>query len=114
MTLTREINQLIILIVSGRQAGDLMQQLIQNHFYFTKIDSSGGVFQEPTVCILIGLNNTRMASLMMSLNACCKTYHEYIPAQMNLNPGYTPISMIEAQVGGALVYTLNIERFIQI
>ncbi len=114
MTTTNEINQLIILIVSGRQAGDFMQLMIQNKFYFTKIDSSGGVFQEPTVCFLIGLNATRLASLMTLLNACCKTYHEYIPAQMNLNPGYTPISMIEAQVGGALVYALNIERFIQI
>ena len=115
MSATETINQLIILVVSGRHAGDFMQQLVHNRFYFTKIDSSGGgMLQIPTVTLLIGLNSTRLQALLALVNDCCHSYREYIPAQVSMPPNYPPMQMIEAQMGGALIYMLDIERFVQI
>lgn len=111
---TANINQLVILTVSGHQADELAQQLVKNQFYFTKIDSQGGGFQEPTLCLLIGLNSSRLNSLLSLVNRCCKPYRQYIPAQISIPPNYSPLPMIEAQMGGALVYVINIEQFEQI
>ena len=108
------VNLLVLVVVSGRQSEDLMQALSQEHFYFTKIDSSGMVFQEPTVCLLIGLNNKRLSALLGVVTQSCKPHQEYVPVQFNPPAGFPPMAMIEAQVGGALVYALNVERFEQI
>jgi len=108
------VNLLVILIISGRQSADLTAQLVREKFYFTQIDSSGGVVQEPTVSLLIGLNDTRMDRLIQLVNECCKPYQEYIPVTITLQPGIPPLPMIEAQMGGALVYSMAVERFEQL
>ena len=114
MAAPAEINQLILVIVSGFQAGELMQHLTRNRFYFTKIDSSGGVFQEPTVVLLIGLNKSNLAPLLEIVREDCQPHPQYIPAHVNVQPGSAPFPMIEAQVGGALIYLMNVDKFTQI
>lgn len=108
------VNQLVFVIVSERQAEELLRALVIEQFYFTKIDSSGMVFQEPTLCLLIGLNETRLSSLLALINQYCQPYEEYVPVQFTPPAGLPPLSMIEAQAGGALVYLLNVQRFVQI
>ena len=107
------VNQLVFIVVSERQAGELLKALVQERFYFTKIDSSGMIFQEPTLCLLIGLNNLRRTALMDLVSQCCRPFEEYIPVQFNAPAGFPPMSMIEARAGGALVYVLDVERFEQ-
>lgn len=109
---TGEINQLALMIVSGSQAGELMQNLTKNRFYFTKIDSSGGIIQEPMVCLLIGFAKIRRDDLLKLSRKFCQPHKQYIPANMSIQPGYTnQIPMIEAQMGGAIIHLLNVERF---
>ena len=107
------VNQLVFIVVSERQAEDLLKALVKERFYFTKIDSSGIIFQEPTLCLLIGLNNTRRPALREMVSEYCRPYDEYIPVQFNAPAGFPPMSMIEARAGGALVYVLDVERFEQ-
>lgn len=109
------VDQLAFVAVSGTQAGDLMQHLTKNNFYYTKIDSSGGIIQEPMVCLLIGFDKERKDDLMKLSRKYCKPHKQYIPANMSVQPGYTnQIPMIEAQMGGAVIHLLNVERFEQI
>jgi uncharacterized protein YaaQ len=108
------VNQLVFVVVSERQAEDLLRGLVEEHFYFTKIDSSGMVFQEPTLCLLIGLNDSRLPELLALINQYCQPYEEYVPVQFAPPAGLPPLSMIEARAGGALVYTCNVQRFVQI
>jgi uncharacterized protein YaaQ len=112
---TGKIDQLAFVAVSGSQAGDLMQNLTKNGFYFTKIDSSGGIIQEPMVCLLIGFDKSRKEDLMKLSRKYCQPHKQYIPANMSIQPGYAnQIPMIEAQMGGAVIHLLNVERFEQL
>jgi uncharacterized protein YaaQ len=108
------IDRLAILVISGYQAEDLMQHLVEAHINFTKIDSSGGLLNEPAVCLLTGLNNARMPVLLALVKKWCHPFTQYIPTQINSQSGYPSMSMIETQAGGALIYTLNVERFEQL
>jgi len=108
-----KINLLVILIVSGRQSNEVMQSLRREGFYFTVVDSMGGMLNEPTVCLIIGLNSSRMETLTGLVNRCCQPSTEYIPTYLNIQPGNQPLQMIEARVGGALIYAMNVERFEQ-
>jgi uncharacterized protein YaaQ len=114
MAPTATVNQLAFVVVSERQAGDLLQALVKEQFSFTKIDSSGLIFQEPTLCLLIGLHSARLNRLTALVNEYCQPYQEYIPAQFNPSVGLPRISMIESRAGGAMVYLLDVERFEQI
>jgi len=108
------VNLLLIIIVNGLQAEKLMKHLSQEKFYFTKIDSSGGFLHEPVLCLLVGLNHARLDELTGLLQQDCQPYRQYIPTQMSLPTDYTQIPMIEARMGGAVVCSMNLERFIQV
>jgi uncharacterized protein YaaQ len=43
----------------------------------------------------------------------CQPHQEYVPVQFSPPAGFPPMSMIEARVGGALVYQVDVERFEQ-
>ncbi len=107
------IDRLVILVVSGSQSDQLMRRLRQEQFYFTIIDSTGGMLQEPMVCLLLGFQQRRMPALLDTVRQCCKPHTQYIPAQMHMPSDVRSLSMVEAQVGGALVYAMDVEQFIQ-
>jgi uncharacterized protein YaaQ len=108
-----DVNLLVLIVVSDRQAGDLLQAMVKERYYFTKIDSQGMVFQEPNLCLLVGLNNTRLKTLLDLITEHCQPFQEYVPVQLSTPAGFPPMRMIEASAGGALVYALDVERFEQ-
>ena len=108
------INQLVIVVVSGAQSGNLMQKLRAAGYYFTQLDSWGGLLEEPTVCLLVGLDAKRRPALMELICTCCQVHRQYIPARLDASMLQVQPVMIEAEVGGAAVYTVGVERFEQI
>lgn len=111
---TDEINQLVIVVVSGAQAGGLTHRLRSANFYFTQLDSWGGLLEESTACILIGLNEARLTELKALIHECCQVHRQFIPARLDASMLQVQPVMIEAEVGGAAVYTFAVERFVQI
>lgn len=111
--LSNLVNQLVIVVVSDRQAEDLLQALVKQRFFFTKIDTSGLIFQESILCLLIGLNNARLDELIGLVSKYCQPYEEFVPVQFTPPAGFIPVPMIEARAGGALLYVVDVERFEQ-
>ena len=108
------VDRLALLVVSGSQAGDLMKDLQQEKFYFTVIDTSGGVINEQVVCLMLGLPEERLPVLVDLARKHCQPYRQYIPAQMQPPGELMMLPMVEAQAGGAVVYLMNVERFEQL
>jgi uncharacterized protein YaaQ len=108
------INQLVIVVVSGGQSGDLTQQLRAEGFYFTQLDSWGSLLEEQTLCLLIGLNEARQPKLLSLIRACCHVHRQFIPARLDASMLQVQPVMIEAELGGAVIYTLAVERFVQL
>ncbi|MBN1979438.1 MAG: cyclic-di-AMP receptor [Anaerolineae bacterium] len=108
------VNQLIIANVAGSQAGELTDRLTRSGFYVTQIDSSGGILYEATTTLLIGLDQAHLLQILDLVRECCHTRRRYVPAHVEAPLLEVQPMMIEAEVGGATVYTLNVERFEQI
>jgi uncharacterized protein YaaQ len=113
MKVSATVNQLVIVVISSRQAEGLMQSLVERDFYFTKIDNTGMLFEDETICMMIGLNSARTSSLFGLIAETCKPREDYVPVQFNPPIGFPPLSMIETRVSGALVYSMEVERFVQ-
>lgn len=108
------VNQVVIATVARAQASALTDRLTQGGFYVTQMDSSGGILYEATVSLLIGLDRTRLPRLLEHIRECCHTRRRFIPAHVEAPMLEIQPVMIEAEVGGATVYVLNVERFEQL
>jgi uncharacterized protein YaaQ len=110
----RQIDLLILVIVSQSQSKKLMSNLNKEHFFFTIIDSSSSLFHEPTVCLLMGLNQTRLDTLNRLIDRYCRPYRKLIPLQMHRIGELGSMPLIESLEGGATLYGLPVEYFEQI
>lgn len=115
MTSNAKINTLVIINVSGDQMQELTRQLVEKDFHFTQIDSSGGILHVLTNSLLVGIERQRYQELKELLYACCQRRRTHIAAEtqmdIHLHPGQ-PI-IIEAEVGGATINTMDVEFFEQ-
>lgn len=114
MNNSASIDQLAIIVASGFQPSQLQEALIRENFSFTEMDSSGGLLQEPMVCILVGLNHDRLSTLLEVVRTQCKPIQQYVPIRVGLPEGYANIPMVRVLVGGATVYLVDVDRFEQI
>jgi uncharacterized protein YaaQ len=114
MNSSQSIDRLVILVVIKSQADPLMRRLRQTRFHFTVIDSAGGLIQEPMVCLMLGFGQERLADLLDIVRRCCRPRTRYVPAQMHVPSEVGNLPMFEAQVGGAMVYSMAVEQFIQL
>jgi uncharacterized protein YaaQ len=107
------INQLVVAVVASEDFGELAQLLIRNKYYFTRVTSYGGILSDEMVSVLIGIDSARHRALLELISGCCHTRTKYVSA------GDNPILqghriMIEAEVGGATIYTFEVEQFVQL
>jgi uncharacterized protein YaaQ len=109
----KTVNQLVVVTVTGEQVGDLTRRLIQDGFPVTQVER-GSLLQEAPVSLLIGLDRADLPRLLAHVRDCCRTSKRFIPAQAE-TPWLEGVGMmIEAEVGGATIYALEVERFEQL
>jgi uncharacterized protein YaaQ len=107
------LDRLALLIVTESQANRLMKHLNRDGFQFTVINSTGGLGQDAVICLLIGFKSERMQALVEDVRQECRPYRQFIPTQGLLPSEAGSLPLLEVQAGGALVYTMNVERFEQ-
>jgi uncharacterized protein YaaQ len=108
------IDQLFLITVMGEQAGELTQRLTRDGFQVTELNSSGGFLQETQVFLLVGFSHHRQPQLLRHIRECCRRQRRYIPAHLEGSASLFHAAIIEAEVGGAVVFALNVERFEQL
>ena len=114
MTTGHSVNQLVIATVARFQARTLTDRLTAEGFSVTQVDSSGGLLDEATVSLLIGLDGRRLGQALEAIRKCCRVQRRYVPtfvADALLDD--EPV-MIETERGGATVIVLDVERFEQL
>ena len=114
MASQESINLLVVVFAMGTQSSQLVQLLRKANFRFTEVDSSGGFLQEPTNSFFIELNNERMKYLLRLVRSACHKRLQYIPARMDVAPMLGQPIMIEAEMGGAIIFAIEVEQFIQL
>jgi len=103
-----------LITVMGEQASELIQRLTRDGFQVTELNSSGGFLQETQVFLLVGFPRQRQAQLLRHLRECCRRQRRYIPAHLEGSASLFHAAIIEAEVGGAVIFALDVERFEQL
>lgn len=113
MDLATLIQKLIIAIIHSDDAPGLVDALNRRGYSATVISTTGGFLREGNSTVLIGTTETNLAEVMRIIKANAHSRTQYVnPLPPVVEPGelYMP-QPIEIEVGGAVVFVLNVERF---
>ena len=109
------IDYLVIASISKSRTPGLAQELVEQKYYFTRIDASGGFLQGSTNTLLIGISKNRLDQLKEILRKYCRRRVSHIPTttQIEALGQYSQPLIIEAETGGATIHTLPVTHFEQ-
>ncbi len=105
--------KLVIAVVQGKDAENLMAALRTAGYRATQINSAGGFLREQNVTVFVGVEDAQVPDVLRIIKANCYTRTQYVnPLLPIVESGefYVP-NPIEVQVGGANVFVLPVERY---
>ncbi len=109
-----EINWLVCIVVSRPQSRKLMAKLTEKDFYFTIIDSNSSLFYEPSLCLILGLNESRITELDRLVEKYCQPYKKYVPLPIHGTAELSYMPVLESHKGGATLFGVSVEYFEQV
>lgn len=105
--------KLVIAIVQDEDLDTLTEELIGAGHRFTKVSTTGSFLRTGNSSLLIGIEDEQVDSVIEILKRTCRRRTQVaVPYSPALEPGllYLPEN-IEVEVGGAIVFVLNVNRF---
>jgi uncharacterized protein YaaQ len=105
--------KLIVAVLHDRDQKRTSEALLRAGFKFTKIASTGGFLREGNITVLIGAESDEVENVLSIINDSSKTREQYVNV---LPPEATPVgtfltSPVKVQVGGAVAFVVDVERF---
>lgn len=107
--------KLIIAIVQDEESPILIEELTKNNFRVTKLASTGGFLKSGNTTLLMGVEEERVEAILDIIRDVCKVRD--ITTNISSLPmtGDTFIPMpMAVRVGGATVFMVEVDQFIQI
>lgn len=109
---------LLIAIVQSEDVGRLSDQLVHAGYRFTRVNAGGGFLGSGSSVLLIGAAEDRLPAIAALVAANCPTRQRMTNAAAwtGMVGGYAAGGMLptEVTVGGAVVYGLPAEQFLQL
>ncbi len=105
--------KLIVAIVQDEDTGALTEALISAGHRFTKVSTTGSFLRTGNTSLLIGVEDQAVPAVMGILRRTCRRRTQVaVPYSPALEPGllYMPENF-EVEVGGAVVFVINVARF---
>jgi uncharacterized protein YaaQ len=104
--------KLVISVINRDDTYVLTDALVHKGYHATIVSTTGGFLREGNATLMIGVADESVSDVLGTIRDNCRTRLRYV----NLFPPvgeceeymYSPI---EVQVGGAVVFVLNVDRF---
>jgi len=107
--------KLVVCIVHNRDRNRLSDELVKAGFKFTVIGSTGGFLREGNTTLLAGVEPDELESLQEIVRANCCTRDQVVnAAPYESTPSVAFIaSPVKVQVGGAVMFVLEVDNFVR-
>lgn len=105
--------KLLISVINSDDLHPLVDALMSDGYKATVISTTGGFLREGNATLLIGVTDEDVDKVLRIVKSNCHTRTQYVnplPPTMESGELYMP-TPIEVQVGGAVVFILNVDRF---
>jgi uncharacterized protein YaaQ len=111
--LQSHIDRMAIAIVYKSQSADLLDALSAKGMPCTIIDARGGFLREAMVTLAAGMAHERLPLFFSLVREHCPVRTRYVNVGVEMMDDY-PLAPIEVRVGGATVFVVPVEEFIQL
>jgi uncharacterized protein YaaQ len=106
--------KLIMAIVSSDDSRDVVNRLTRAGFRATVISTTGGFLREGNTTIFVGTEDDQVAQAIEIVRQSCRRRTQWVSPLPTLEgPGLEMSEPIEVSVGGAVVFVMNVEQFVQ-
>jgi uncharacterized protein YaaQ len=105
--------KLVIAIVQDEDTSALTDALVAAGHRFTKVSTTGSFLRTGNTSLLVGVADDQVQSVLGILRRTCRRRTQVaVPYSPALEPGllYMPENF-EVEVGGAVVFVIDVERF---
>ncbi len=107
--------KLCTVIVPGSDGDRLLDRLAEAEFGATKIGSSGGFLRRGSVTAFVAVEDEQVGDLIGLLREHFPEVTETVPisALPLADEWGQPTDMVDVRVGGAVVFVIDLERFVR-
>lgn len=106
--------KLIMAIVSSDDAREVLERLTKAGYRATVISTTGGFLREGNTTIFLGVEDARVAQAIEIVRTVCRRRTQWVSPLPTLEgPGLEMAEPIEVSVGGAVLFVMNVEQFMQ-
>lgn len=103
--------KLVISIVNKDDAGHVSNALTKSGFYVTKLATSGSFLRKGNTTFLVGTEDEKVKDVIEIVTVTAKRRVENDPVLTEaLQDNYSNVTL-EATVGGATIFVVEVERF---
>jgi uncharacterized protein YaaQ len=105
--------KLLISVINSDDTYALTDALIDDGYSATIVSSTGGFLREGNTTLLIGVEDNQVVDVLEIIRANCRTRRKFVSpvtAALDYEGSYLA-SPIEVEVGGAVVFIVDVERF---
>ena len=109
-----EYDRLIFAVLQGEDRASAVDELNENGFFVTILNSTGGFFKKKNVTIMIGLPQKRLEEALYILERTAgqrmETVFQPIPASHGMPMIPTPEVAVQTKVGGVTVFVTELSQ----
>jgi uncharacterized protein YaaQ len=105
--------KLVVTIVHERDRNKVSEALLQAGHKFTKIATTGGFLRDGNVTLLIGVEDDLLDEVLNIIQESCRSREQFVslPPPDVMPAGTFIPNPVKVEVGGAVTFVMNIERF---
>jgi uncharacterized protein YaaQ len=108
-----DINRIMTAVVQEQDVESSINALIQIGVSVTHLASMGGFLGRRNATLMIGLNEQQIEGAVEALTKSCRRRVEYVATPLEGSPLPFP-SPTPITVGGATIFTFEVERYIEL
>ena len=106
--------RLIIAILQDRDADAVISALTKSGQRVTRIGTTGGFLQQGLSTLLLGLPDSTVHDTIAAIRLYSRRRMMYMPLAVGAaDPAYALSDQVEVEIGGAVMFVLDVEHFEQ-
>ena len=106
--------RLVIAIVQKEDTDQLMRTVTSAGYACTRIGTTGGFLRKGNVTLLMGVDEAKVPGLIQIIRSTCRTRTHLAYPFLLTEPDLGMQEPIEVEVGGAVVFVLDVLQMLQV
>ncbi len=105
--------KLVVAIVQDEDADNLVNEIVGANFRVTRVSSTGSLLRTGNTSLIVGVEDHEVARVVALVRSTCKRRTQIaVPYSPALEPGLLYLAEnFEVEVGGAIIFVLNVQRY---